>query len=124
LLYIGLRDGRLLAIQVVDGAIRWSVETGNPIYASPLVHQGILYISSADGYMLSTPSMAWSVGAPVRKDGCIRLQLCWNDLVYVGSNDGALYLSIAAVASRAGTTAHHGRSGLPQLLARIGVLWR
>ena len=106
MLYIGLRDGQVLAIQTTDGVIRWRVATGNPIYASPLVHQGVLYIGSGDGLVYALDAVSGMERWRAQTEGWIHSSLALlDDLVYVGSNDGALYFIDRRSGCRAGATA-------------------
>ena len=102
------------------------VETGNPLYASLLVHQVIHTFGSVDGHVSCSrlPSVAWERWRALRRDGFILLQLCWMISSMWVRTMVLCTLSIAALGCRAGTTAHHGPSGHPQPLLRgPGVLW-
>ena len=100
-------------------AIRWRVATGNPIYASPLVHQGVLYIGSGDGLVYALDAVSGTERWRAQTEGWIHSSpALLDDLVYVGSNDGACILSIAARGCRAGATARHRPSALPRPLLR------
>jgi hypothetical protein len=70
-------------------------------------------------YMLWTPSMARNAGAPRRRDGSTRPRHCWMSSSMWVRTMVPCILSIAARGCRAGATARHRPSALPQPLLRV-----
>lgn len=64
--YCGLPDGYMFALNAFDGSIIWSYRCGNFIFASPAIVNGIVYVGSYDGYIyaLGTPSSLTSTTTP------------------------------------------------------------
>ena len=58
--YIGTRDGNLLALKTSTGATEWSFAAGAAIDASPAVAGGIVYVASKNGIL-------WAVNATTGK---------------------------------------------------------
>ena len=83
LLYLGLLDGRLLALHADSGKLRWEFNTDNFVFSSPKVLDGVLYLGSGDGAIYAidaeTSEMFW------------RTQSGGNVLVSVAVEDGILY---------------------------------
>ena len=48
-LLVGSEIGEAYGLDVNDGRIKWTFETGGKITASPIVSAGILFIASQDG---------------------------------------------------------------------------
>lgn len=48
LVFVTIRNGRLLALNTSDGTIRWDFTTGAPHYGSSTVYDGIIYIGTFD----------------------------------------------------------------------------
>jgi outer membrane protein assembly factor BamB len=46
--FVGSDDGKIYALALDTGAVRWSFATGGPVEASPLVRGGIVYVGSSD----------------------------------------------------------------------------
>ncbi len=75
-----------------QGTLKWVFPTGGPIYSSPAVADGIVYVGSVDHklYALDTATGAkrweYETGSWVESSPAIV-----NGIVYIGSNDGRLY---------------------------------
>lgn len=72
--------------------IMWEFETGNSIYASPVVKEGIVYIGSLDSCLyaikLNNGKLKWKF----RSKGQIRSNVCINnDSLYLNGGDGSIY---------------------------------
>jgi outer membrane protein assembly factor BamB len=50
-IYIGSGDGRLYAVDILNGTLKWRVKTGNIIRSSPCVYDGAVYVGSFDGFI-------------------------------------------------------------------------
>jgi outer membrane protein assembly factor BamB len=50
-IYIGSGDDRVYALNATTGAKLWSHHTGNQVFSSPTVANGVVYVGSGDGNM-------------------------------------------------------------------------
>ena len=93
LMFIGLRDGTLLALDTATGNVEWSYATGGPIYGSATVFDGSLYIGSSDNRLYSFDASTgevrwiretehWVISPPTISQG----------IVIAGSHDENLYM--------------------------------
>ena len=102
--YVGSFDSRLYALDPVSGAVRWSFQTSDHIYASPALGQdragatNAIYFASTNGSVYAlTPQgrLLWryDTGEPVRSSPVLgRLPgRPRRGIVYVGSSNGRLY---------------------------------
>ena len=48
-LYVGSSDSNVYALNVTNRIKIWNYTTGNDIYSSPAVANGVVYVGSADG---------------------------------------------------------------------------
>jgi eukaryotic-like serine/threonine-protein kinase len=55
--YIGSLDDKVYALNASTGALLWSYTTGNEVYDSPVVANGVVYVGSDDDkvYAFSLP---------------------------------------------------------------------
>jgi outer membrane protein assembly factor BamB len=53
---VGSRNHHLFAIDAVTGELKWCYKTGGPIFSSPAVVDGAVYIGSNDGYLYAIES--------------------------------------------------------------------
>lgn len=110
-LYVGSFDGRLYALDRDSGSVRWSVETGDHIYASPaliespdgVVEQivigstdGVLYAVAPDG----TVRWEFDTGAPIRSSPVVGRSPDGGWTVYVGNAGGHVVAVDAATGAR------------------------
>ena len=85
-------------------APEWVVHTGGPIYSSPTVADGVVYVGSSDGYLYAFPAVpnpaTCTGGPPVECPASWRVQtggpvlsspVVDGSTVYVGSDDGKLW---------------------------------
>ena len=78
----------VFALNASTGALLWSYETGAPLFSSPAVANGVVYVGADDGnvYALnaSTGAKLWSfdTGCDVRHSS----PAVANGVVYVGSD--------------------------------------
>lgn len=95
--YQGVMNGEMHAIDANTGTSRWVAQPGGPIPHTAAVYEGRVYFGSLDGnvYALSTVdgSTDWQfhTGGPV-----VSAPAAVNGRVYIGSNDGNLYALNAA----------------------------
>ena len=47
-MFVTIRDGRLLALNTSDGTVNWIFDVGAPLFGSPTVYRGIVYIGAWD----------------------------------------------------------------------------
>ncbi len=96
--YVGSRDGRILALDGSSGDTLWAFELRGEeerraIYGTPALHEGALYVGGYDGalYVLTTGGQdldELEVGAG---DPIVGSPVIADDVVLVGSSDGHLY---------------------------------
>lgn len=100
LVYFGSSDGRLYAVDALNGQLRWNFDTGGPVLSTVAVADSTVFVGSADHslYALDAQSGAlrwrhetgsWIVSSPLPAHG----------LVLVGSADGYLYAVDATTGS-------------------------
>src|SRR5690349_11757028 len=46
LIYVGSRDGSVIALEPGSGRVRWSFSTGDQVNATPLVADGLVFVST------------------------------------------------------------------------------
>ena len=51
MIYIGSGDASVYALNAATGAKLWSYHTGNQVFSSPTVANGVVYVGSGDGNM-------------------------------------------------------------------------
>jgi outer membrane protein assembly factor BamB len=105
--YVGSDDGRVAALNSIDGAVLWTFATGAPIRARPTVHAEELYVASDDGHLYklrrNDGTEIWRVrlfdgsrerippgGEGSRYDHYGPAPVIVDETVYVGSADGRL----------------------------------
>jgi eukaryotic-like serine/threonine-protein kinase len=99
LLYVGSGDGRLYALNIADGTVRWTFKANNIIHTSPVLHNDKVIFGSSDGFLYAinkvNGDLVWKFksaghryfpagemqGSPVVSQG----------LVFIGSRDYNLY---------------------------------
>jgi outer membrane protein assembly factor BamB len=89
--YGGSDADSLYALNATTGALLWSYYTGNFIFSSPAVANGVVYFQSGTTYALNaeTGALLWeSTTTGVRASTSPAVA---NGVVYVGSDDGSLY---------------------------------
>lgn len=92
--YDSLRLGATLASAPGTGTLMWSYPTGAPVYASPAVSDGMVFIASYDTsgtvYAIDEYSgqLRWTfpTGTPIFSSPAVS-----NGVVYVGSRNGLMY---------------------------------
>lgn len=92
LIICGSFDGHVYALDSRDGSETWKYKTGAGIFSTPLIHDGVVYVSSLDKNLyaldLTTGASRWAYStagrifsSPVFAAGSI----------WIGSNDGRVY---------------------------------
>ena len=93
MVFVGLRDARVLALDVDTGDVRWEYRTSGPIHGSPVVDRGELYIGSDDFGIYALDAMTgeerwvYSTGGRVTSSPAAN-----EDVVAVTSEDKYLYV--------------------------------
>jgi eukaryotic-like serine/threonine-protein kinase len=96
-LYVGSGNGAVYALNASDGAQRWMVELGAPVFTAPALNADTLYGGNYAGLIVAldaaTGAERWRVAAagPV-----VAAPALANDTLYVGSYAGSLYALEAA----------------------------
>jgi outer membrane protein assembly factor BamB/uncharacterized membrane protein YoaK (UPF0700 family) len=98
------------AANVANLGVAWSATTGDSIYSSPAVANGVVYVGSHDGKLYAyavgcasgggTCTPLWTATTGV---GIFSSPAVANGVVYVGSEDGKLYAFAVGCASGGGT---------------------
>ena len=89
---VGGRDGRLICVDALTGAFRWSFTATADIDSSPVIAGNRVVCASMDGFLyildIRTGKSLWSyeIGS-----GIVASPAVAGDLVVVGSEDGAVY---------------------------------
>jgi outer membrane protein assembly factor BamB len=88
IVYIGLNDGKVLALNASNGVILWSYQTGGGVHSSPAVADNVVYFESWNNYIYalnaSTGVVLWThkTGSYVQSSPAVA-----NGVVYVASYD-------------------------------------
>jgi len=112
IVYFGSNDGKVYALNAVNGTEKWSFSTGGEVRSTPAVVNNRVFFGSSEGtvYALNaaTGSPLWNVttGDPVRSS-----PLVIDNVVYIGSDDGKLY----ALNATTGSTRWSYQTGGPVL---------
>jgi len=91
--YFGCSDGKVYALDADTGDLAWEAQTGEQVWATPVIANDTLYIGSFDKkfYALNTSdgSTKWE---PFQTEGAIiSPAIIYNDTVYFGSFDRHIY---------------------------------
>lgn len=92
--YLGAYDGRIYALSLDTGELRWAVETSGPIIGGILVQKGVVYVGSSDGrlYALNASSGESVWDKPFATKGSIwSTPVADGNTIYVASMDKHLY---------------------------------
>lgn len=92
ILYIGTFEEEVLAIDSENGDVLWRFETGNWVWASPLVYDGIVFIADLDGSLYALDTETQKVLWRVEGEGAITgAPLLYEDTLYFCTQAGFLY---------------------------------
>ena len=62
-LYFGMADGFLYAVDIRDGKLQWKIKTKGPVHTIPVIDSGVIYFGSFDGNVYAVDivkrSMIW-----------------------------------------------------------------
>ena len=90
--YVGSNDGNIYALDAATGIRLWNFTTGDAIWSSPAVADGVVYVGSNDDnvYALdaATSAKLWNYTTGGHVESCPVID---NGTVYVGSDDGNIY---------------------------------
>jgi outer membrane protein assembly factor BamB len=85
----------MYALDALSGDVRWTAKIGStdPIFSSPAVGNGLVYIGSTDGFTYALKagdgSEAWSTFTPFQVNASA--PAVTNRVVYIGTNDHVLH---------------------------------
>jgi outer membrane protein assembly factor BamB len=92
LLFLGLLDGRVIALNRHSGELKWEFKTGNYIICSPTVVDGLLYIGSADKNLYALDAKLGTLVWKAETQGTvIQAPTVGEKIVYAGSDAKKLY---------------------------------
>lgn len=98
IVYVGSTDGRLYALNVADGSLKWKTATtpnGAIFTANPLIKGGVVYIGDYGGrchaYNVSDGSSKWSFDVPSPYSNINTSALLNGNTIYFASYDGKIY---------------------------------
>jgi len=83
-LYVGNTDGKLYALDAINGKLLWSYQTNGAIISSPVLYKGNIYFGNGDRYVYAinakSGSLSWSYRAdhPVEASPTVK-----NDVLYI-----------------------------------------
>ena len=90
----GDSSGKISAVDVHDGKLAWSVQTGAAVWNAPLIHEGTALVGSRDGKLyaidVGTGTVRWkgATGGPLLASAALDLK---RGRVYVASEDMHVY---------------------------------
>ncbi|MBI2872004.1 MAG: PQQ-binding-like beta-propeller repeat protein [Chloroflexi bacterium] len=99
LLFIGLRDGRLLALDLSTGQERWAFKAQNLVLGAPVVNDGTLYLGAAEDYAYALDAATgkerwrykvgnWVLASPAIGEGVVVFASLDGNLHVVGTGSG------------------------------------
>jgi outer membrane protein assembly factor BamB len=81
-----------VALDAITGALKWNFTTGGPVYASPAVYSGTVYVTSYDKKLYAIDSTTgaekWNVSFLTSSDSSPAL---YNGIVYAGDKSGLVH---------------------------------
>ena len=93
-MYVASTDGIITAINASTEEKVWSFDTGSPIYSSPVIDSGKVFVGSNSGklYAIQAATGALMPGYPFSSSGAIETSpAVENSIVAFGTDDGTLY---------------------------------
>lgn len=101
LVFLGLLDGRVIALNRFSGKLHWEFTTGNFIICSPVIAGGFLHIGSSDGIIYALDAQNGSLIWKVQTDGSIiHSPAVREGIVYAVSHTKKLHSLDAGTGSR------------------------
>jgi outer membrane protein assembly factor BamB len=92
LIYLGYRHQDLVALNAENFQEVWRLDTNAGVWASPLLHEGVLYVPSVDHFLYAvdavTGQLLWQVDL---EGGISATPLFYNDYLYLGSFSHKLF---------------------------------
>jgi len=97
MVYVGTNGGRLLGIDRMTGAIRWTKRLDGPLWASPVVVDNVLLQGDCSGVLhaydvsdtSTNPPELWKLQLP---KGCIEATpAVWKGRIYLGTRSGKFF---------------------------------
>lgn len=94
-MYGGALDGNLYSLNAETGTIQWTYLTGGPIFGSPYLSAGTIYIASGDGYLYAVSTsgaLVWKSAFTLNLD-VIPPEYCeWYNIGTPNVQNGVLYI--------------------------------
>jgi outer membrane protein assembly factor BamB len=74
------------------GNLKWAYKTNGKVFSSPIVHEGIVYIGSEDGYLYAIEEQTGKTHWKFKTGGAVHSSpAIFENTVYIGSFDGYYY---------------------------------
>jgi outer membrane protein assembly factor BamB len=91
--YVGSMDGRLHAVDLATGKMRWQYQTAGPVEeSSPAVREGVVYVGDVNGVFHAVDAGTGRPRWTFKTDAEIRSSPNWEgERIYFGSYDQHLY---------------------------------
>jgi len=90
--YVGSRNGKIYAINLITGTIQWEYQTGSWVDSSPVVMNGVVYFGSNDGSVYALDAISgkklWSFQTPYPIRSSVAVA---GGAVYFGGDDYYIY---------------------------------
>lgn len=91
-IYIGSPDYNLYALNVANGAVKWSYKTDGIIHSSPIAYGGNVIFGSADNYVYCIDSTAKTERWKFKTNDRVHSSpAAYGQVVYIGGYDSYLY---------------------------------
>lgn len=91
-LYVGLADGRVVAIDPATGAVVWTYNSGLPIRGGAVEEDGLVFVGGADGKLYCLNAATGRKVWEYQTEGVIEATpLLWGRAVLFGSRDKHFY---------------------------------
>ena len=72
--------------------LKWAFKTNGKVFSSPIVHEGIVYIGSEDGYFYAIEEHTGKIHWKFKTGGAVHSSpAIFKNIVYIGSFDGYFY---------------------------------
>ncbi len=112
-MFIGLLDGKVLALDSGTGNVIWNFNTTDSVHSSPMIYNGIVYIASRSGklYALdeSTGRQRWVADLGYKTDATPALDPATGTL-FVGTFGGYVHAVNASTGDTRGSRSSTGLS--------------
>ena len=102
LLFFGCGDGNLYALDASTGALRWKLQTGDVIHASPAYADGAVYVGCRDSNLYAIDAQSGTEKWRVNNQGSwvIGSPAVTQDKVVYATSDSALFHEVDAASGK------------------------